>query len=299
MSDPIKMDREFTSWTAILQMWTESGTESVPVTLLDTPQRRKMLRAREIAVGEVIVAGSMLKDDEVVNESHVFWVRTTTNEIVGCFKTQCGVMKELSLHMCSKIWGNVPTRDMEPNERVLSTGTRIPKVPPRFYVYKLNHAETARRSRHRMPPCKRRKVDSEAVDLEATAGNQTHHSPFDRASAPTLLDARVSVRPAVAQSFFRATRKPTSTKQTAPRRQPTTQVPVFRNHVWDVLDSARKQVCSHPSYASLFHTDPFADVRVIDDLPNITTRFHGMDVPISKELLRWFHYFFPHSDASS
>lgn len=320
--DPIEMDQEPVSWSVVFALWHGAGTAAVPATIDCTPQRKKATRARDVANGELIVSGQALRDNEPVSELHVFWVRIVTNEIVGSFKTQNGELKELTLHMCSKIWAAVQTKDLEPdNERVLETGTRIPIVPPRFYAFKINHAETAKRSRRRGPyratkanerarsraraARTRTTTDVERKDYDPPPNDPELDTGFDlEGGGVSIGEARVSLRSRTSPTFFLPDVKETedeppetvaclTTHNERSGPSPSQPPPVFKSAVWDIFDAARRQVVAHPTYAALLHSNPFESVRSMDDLPSLTMRHHGMAVPVSKEMLRWFHYFFP------
>jgi len=69
--------------------------------------------------------------------------------------------------------------------------------------------------------------------------------------------------------------------------------------MWHILWQARQQILEHPSYNRILDDDPFASVATLDDLPRLTTSFNGIEVPLSKELIRWFHHFFPVPDETA
>ena len=63
--------------------------------------------------------------------------------------------------------------------------------------------------------------------------------------------------------------------------------------MWHILWQARRQIFDHPTYHHILETSPFESVHTLSDLPGLTMSYNGIDVPLSKEVIRWFNHFFP------
>jgi len=255
--------------------WRRGETPVHEIYLYDTPRRRRDARRREIEAGEIVVRGDAVASDSEngVGEQHVWWVRLPTDELVGCIQGKDGVLRELSLHLCHRIWGHVSIQDLEPNVRRLSTGTNVPRAPARYIGQKRSRLEAAARARQRQR-------------TEPPAVNPKDSVAFDVTSAPRLWVLRASLAPAVPAELL----GPCAPHQSIPSGVAPA---VYRDAVWDVLSAARYEIASHPQYARLLHQNPFSDLHTIDDLPGLTLYFNGLNVPIAKLLVQWFHYFFP------
>lgn len=269
--------------------------------IVTSTTHQKYIKSLDLIDGEMIVCGDVLNRKSKPELRHVCWVRTKQNEILGCYRDGENGVFELTLQMCQTIWPNLQTRDILCNEQLLSTGTTIPIVPQKFFVYKLHHNEKARLER-----ASRTDASVSTNQLERAATNASHDSPPPTddatpillASLPTKDERDSSLPPAIPCGLLRAE---TTSPPPLPTHDPDVRIPIpladgavlRASPMWHILWQARRQIYDHPTYHNMLLTNPFDSVQTLGDLPHLTMSYNGVDVPLSKELIRWFHHFFP------
>lgn len=257
------MDRLFEAWRQ------GEPPPNLGLRLVDTPRRRRTARVRDVLEGEVVERGQVQADNERSEERHVWWVRLPSNELVACACAPDGRRRELTMLECRAIWGHLPHDALSANSRrALETGTPVPLVPPRF--------RDAKRSRAQAAAASRKRARTEGAGALVW---------FDCQSAPRLGELRTE-RPALVPTSLLGPQPPDDEPEADG-------VEVYRDRVWDVLHEARVQIARNPRYARLLRGNPFASIRSVDDLPSLRTSGEGLQVPLAKDLLLWFHYFFP------
>ena len=282
-------------FTVALHEWCNG---KVPTNLHGTVQttsaHARRTREQDLINGEVVVEGVPMAEGETIQHRHVYWVRTEGVGFVACYKRN-GTMEELPHQMCQTLWSSIPTRCLlGGNERMLPTGTKIPLVPHKYYLYKLQHAERARIERAR-PRVMNPKVE-EPVGAEAVP--RTASDTFCMCCMPSAEELRSSTIHPPHHDFY-TPEQPVSSKPMLPterlHRLPRSfgGAQLLRDEAWCVLHQARMQILAHPTYRTVLAQDPLDGVTSLEQLPQLTVQHRSLEVPISKEMIRWFHHFFP------
>lgn len=275
--------------------------------IVTSSTHQKYIKSLDLIDGDMIVRGDLLHRKSKPELRHVCWVRTKQNEILGCYRDSESGVFELTLQMCQSIWPNVQTRDILCNEQTLPTGTIVPIVPHKFYVYKLHHNEKARLERASRSDSilDNTQKSSSTRPMSPSSGSTANHTSniHDHhllACLPTQDERDSSLRPAIPSGLLRIQNEPVCpTSNTVPNVDLRIPLPLAEGSVlraspmWHILWQARRQIFDHPTYHHILQTSPFESVQTLSDLPGLKMSFNGIEVPISKEVIRWFHHFFP------
>lgn len=283
----------------------KASSESLPMIL---PKRSTHVSKQFLFNSTLLVKGKVVGFDVYseegraqMNESYVWWFKSIGGDTIACYKDNTGEQKELSLQMCQQVWPNVHTRNIGENERILPNGVIIPIIPKKFYEYKKHNQKKSKMSRNKRKRNSEIVIDTAIVNYDKNVESQrvidelAFIRQFFGVDMPTDNELKASIIFNPPQFFMSKKtskmvkkRKVETFVQRASEIVNPNEIQLIQtrvNHLFNILKQARNEAIEVPEYAEKIKADPFGDISTIDDLPK---HKHA------KEMLSFFHYFFPH-----